>query len=266
MSKPSYNLRTFESLLEIMKTLRSPGGCPWDIEQTPKTLLPYLIEESAELVEAVEEGDDTEYCEELGDVLLQVVFHAQIAAEENRFDISDVLQAVNGKMISRHPHVFGDSEAETSEQVLVQWEKIKAGEKGKEKRRSLLDGVPKTFPALAEGAKLQKKAAKAGFDWPDTEGPMEKIVEEARELQQAVDQKDHDAAEAELGDLLFSVVNLARKLQLDPELALRRTNRKFRTRFAAVEQAAASANQNLEDCTLEELDLLWEQAKEQLKG
>ncbi len=226
-------LRPFDQLVAIMAELRSENGCPWDLEQTHLTLTRYLEEEAYEAVEAIEALDFERMREELGDVMLQIVFHAQLANEEGRFDADGVCRAINEKMIRRHPHVFGDAAAlGTSSEVLQRWEQIKLAEKGASKRESLLDGIPKALPALLQSERVQGRAADVGFDWPDVTAALAKISEELEEVRGAA---SHDQAEEEIGDLLFATVSAARKLGVNPETALRRTVRKFSDRFRAME-------------------------------
>ena len=253
----------FERLVAIMARLRAPGGCPWDREQTFDTIKPYTIEETYEVLDAIDKRDFAGLCEELGDYMLQAAFYAQMAAEEGRFTIADSLDAINEKLVRRHPHVFADGDAKTPDQVLTRWEQIKAGEKSErgEKPKGRLDSVPRALPALMEGLKISQKAAKAGFEWPDFEQVLEKLHEETAELAQARASGSQEAIEGELGDILFTVVNIARWLNVDPEQALRKTNAKFRSRFAHVESALAGQGKSLEDSTLEEMEALWQQAK-----
>jgi len=261
----------FEKLVAIQKRLRDPGGCPWDIEQTHQTLRTYLIEEAYEVLDAIDSGEDAKFVEELGDLLLQVTFHSQIASEANRFNISDVVQSIHDKMIRRHPHVFGEGQAKDSEEVLRNWAKIKAEEKagkegtpatGEAKRVSALDGVPKSIPATLEGLQLTKKAARTGFDWENAKGVFDKISEETVELQHTLEHGTAIEAEEELGDLLFAVVNLARFLHIDPEIALKRANGKFVRRFHEMERLAASRGRKFEDVPRPEKESLWNSAKE----
>ncbi len=261
----------FEKLVAIQKRLRDPGGCPWDIEQTHQTLRTYLIEEAYEVLDAIDSGEDAKFVEELGDLLLQVTFHSQIASETNRFDISDVVQSIHDKMIRRHPHVFGDVQAKDSAEVLRNWAQIKAQEKlekegaaatGEPQRVSALDGVPKSIPATLEGLQLTKKAARTGFDWENAKGVFDKIGEEATELQHTLEHGTAMEAEEELGDLLFAVVNLARFLHVDPEIALKRANGKFTRRFHEMERLAATRGRKFEDVPRPEKESLWNSAKE----
>lgn len=246
----------------VVHRLRAPGGCPWDQEQTHETLIPHVLEEAYEVVDAVRSGDPELLCEELGDLLLQPVLHAEIAAETGAFDLDKVAHVLSEKLIRRHPHVFGDASAATSEAVLTQWDAIKRTEKGTEKEGHL-HGVGAGLPALMRAQKLQKKAARVGFDWPDLAPVFAKIREEAEELQQAIGTGHTDDMFDELGDLLFSVVNLARKLGIESEAALAEANEKFARRFHAVEASLANAGKSLSDATLEEMDAEWERIKKE---
>lgn len=268
--KPSFREK-FERLVTIMERLRSPEGCPWDREQTGSTLRPYVIEEAYEVVQALDDEDSGALCEELGDVLLQVVFHAQIASEAGEFDIGDVCDGISDKLIRRHPHVFGDFQVEGSAGVLRNWERIKAVEKG-QSEPSILDAIPAELPSLLRAYKLQQRAARVGFDWPDVRGALEKVAEEMGEFQEAlhaagdppgkVERASADARVAEeFGDLLFALVNVARFLGIDPEVALYATTRKFTKRFAEVEAGARAEGRSMEQLTLEEMDKYWDQAK-----
>jgi tetrapyrrole methylase family protein/MazG family protein len=255
-----------ERLAEIMRTLRSEHGCPWDRAQNHWTLRPYLLEEAYEVLEAIEEGSPAHLREELGDLLLQTVFHAQLAAEAELFDLTDVLQELNTKLIRRHPHVFADGKATSTEGVIDSWERIKAKEKG-EIKPSALSGVPTTLPALMGAEKTQAKAARVGFDWPQIEGPLAKVQEEAAELvavwEAGVDDEEsRRRLEEEFGDLLFSLVNLARFLQIRPELALRRSTEKFIRRFRRLEERVRAEGRELVDLTLAEMDAIWEEEKQ----
>ncbi len=250
---------SFEDLKEIMKKLRGEGGCPWDAEQTHISIRDCLIEEAYEAAEAIDSGRDEKMYDELGDVLLQVVFHAQIAAEEGRFDINDVTNAICEKMIRRHPHVFADGSAKNSEEVLVKWEEIKKQEKGEESATETLMSVSSYLPSLTYAKKVQKKAAKVGFDWDSWQMPLEKVKEETEELSQAIEQNTN--IEEELGDLLFSVVNVSRFAGVDPENALKKATEKFINRFKGVENAAREQGKSLENMTLQEMDELWDKMK-----
>ncbi len=257
--------RQMERLRAIMHRLRAPGGCPWDAEQTHASLVSNLIEEAYETVDAIRREDWEHLREELGDLLLQVVFHSELAEEEGRHGLDDVAREICDKLIRRHPHVFGDGKADTTEAVLGRWEEIKREEKGVNEA-PYLHGVGTGLPALLRAAKLQKKAAKVGFDWPEVEGILEKIEEELGEVRNELvghsGEEVSPALESEVGDLLFAVVNLARRLGLDPEVALEGTNVKFEDRFAAMEVALKSEGQSLEEAKLDEMERLWEAAKE----
>ena len=246
----------FEKLVQIMETLRSERGCEWDRSQTHESLKPYLIEEAYELLDAIDEKNDARMIEELGDVLLQVIFHAQVAKERDAFDILDVLRTLSEKLVRRHPHVFGDSPGYSYEQ----WERIKSQEKGTSKS-SAIGSLNKALPALSLARRIQENAAAVGFDWPDVSGAMEKVREEVRELEQAIQRGDPGSVEEELGDLLFAVVNVARFSSVDPEVALRRATEKFANRFAMVEDFAKKRGLELKKMTLEQLDALWEEVK-----
>jgi MazG family protein len=244
-----------------MARLRAPGGCPWDREQTFDSIKRYTIEETYEVVDAIERKDYAALCEELGDLLLQPVFHAQMAAEAGHFTIADCLQAINEKLIRRHPHVFGSITAGTADEVLTNWDSIKAAEKP-EAPQGLLDSVNRAQPALMEAAQISKKAAKAGFEWPGFDEVLAKLEEEVAELRAARTAADPAAIEDEVGDLLFTAVNLARWCQVDPEQALRRTNQKFRRRFAHVEAATAASGRSLAETPLADMERYWQQAKQ----
>ncbi len=260
----------FEALVALQAYLRSPRGCPWDREQTHESLRTYLLEETYEVLEALEAGEDSKLAGELGDLLLQIVFHAQLAAEAGRFDVRDVIERIHTKMVQRHPHVFGDARAKTSAQVLKNWEQLKADERlehrgvraaEKDSESSLLDGVPKTLPALLEAYQLTRRAARVGFDWDDIAGLLDKLKEETAELRETFGQRDPSRLEEEVGDLLFVAANIARFLDVDPEIALRKANRKFTRRFQAMERGAARAGRRLGDASKEELEALWEASK-----
>ena len=244
-----------DRLRNIVAKLRSPEGCPWDREQTHQSLKPHLIEECYELIDAIDAGDDKEIQEELGDLLLQVVLHSQMASEENRFGMDDVATVIADKLVNRHPHVFGETRLPDSAAVLKQWEVIKRAEK--QERRSALDGVPRALPALARAQKVQAKAARVGFDWNEAEGALEKVREELREVESASENR----LQEEVGDLLFAVVNFARKRELDAEQLLNQATAKFGARFQAMECLAEAGGLELGSLTLPEMDLLWEEAK-----
>lgn len=253
-------------LLDIMKTLRDKEhGCPWDIEQTSKSIATCAVEEAYEVVDAIEREDMENLKEELGDLLLQVVFHAQIAAENGQFNFDDIVQNLNEKLIRRHPHVFAERQHLTAEQHLDAWEQIKAEEKKHAPRESVLDDVPASFPALTRAFKLQKKAAKVGFDWPTPEPVFEKFTEELAEIREAMASGSHAELQKEVGDLLFTAVNLARKLKVEPEEGLRQSNRSFESRFRHVERSLKAQGKTTESATLEEMETLWQQAKKQEK-
>ena len=252
------NVSRLVEMLEVIEALRAPDGCPWDREQTPRTLRPYLLEETYELLEAIDSADDEEYLEELGDVLLQVFMHHAIAQEQGRFTIADVAHHATAKMINRHPHVFGDVEAASAEQVLANWEGLKQKEARKRGRVSALEGAPRTLPALAWALSLQKRAARVGFDWGEDQGVLDKIAEEVAELRA---ETTRPRQEEELGDLLFTLVNLARRMKLNPEDALRASSNRFCSRFEAMEQAARHAGTDIRQLSPDELDGLWRDAK-----
>jgi MazG family protein len=291
----------FQRAVAIMARLRGPGGCPWDREQTFDTIKPYTLEEAYEVLEAIDQRDWEELKGELGDLLLQVLFYAQMALEENRFSIDDVLDRLSNKLVDRHPHVFGDVKAETSSDVLRNWEALKAEEKKKRleagggksaqkenKPESVLAGVSSAIPALLEAFKLSSRAAHVGFEWPQIEGLFDKLTEETDELRaeleqfpapgpvppgrgvanargQAVPQELRERLEDEVGDLLFVLVNLARYLSLDPESALKKTNRKFKRRFQWMEDRFRAQGRKLAEASLEEMESVWQQSKQQEK-
>jgi ATP diphosphatase len=261
--KPS---RDIARLIEIMAALRTPGsGCPWDLEQTFQTIAPYTLEEAYEVADAIARDNMDDLKDELGDVLLQVVFHARMAQEQGAFAFEDVVEAITTKLIRRHPHVFADADGHTAEAVKGLWERIKSQEKaehGEAEPQGALAGVPVALPALTRALKLQEKAGRVGFDWNDPRAVLAKIREEADEIEAELDQKtDKSRAAAEVGDLLFAVVNLARHLDADPEGILRETNRKFERRFASIEAALAARGKLPKDASLAEMDALWNAAK-----
>ncbi len=261
--------KSFDELVNVMARLRAPGGCPWDREQTYASLAQYLIEECYETFDAIQEADATgethNLTEELGDILLQVVFHSAIGAERGDFTVEDVVDSVTQKLVLRHPHVFGDKELKTADDVLNNWDDLKKEERaasGKIEKpvESILDDVPVHFPALLEGQKITKKAAKVKFDWENVEQIFDKLDEETGELREAIASGEN--IEEEIGDLLFVAVNLARKLDIDAETALKKTNRKFRKRFKFIEDELKSAGRTFDESDLAELDALWNRAKE----
>ena len=254
-------MESFDRLVAIMAQLRGPGGCPWDREQTHQSLRRYLLEETHEALEQLDLGDWDHLADELGDLLLQIVFHAQLGAESGSFDIHEVCARICEKMVRRHPHVFGDTEGvEHAEQVLGVWEQVKRSERGGAERDSALSGVPVGLPALARAQDLQRRAAKVGFDWPDQSGRLAKIAEELGELEEAVREGTPEQVEGEFGDLLFMVVNVGRALGLNAEDALRGANAKFERRFRAME-ASAGGPSRLAELDLSAQDALWDQAK-----
>ena len=259
--KPS---RDISRLIEIMAALRTPGtGCPWDLEQNFKTIAPYTLEEAYEVADAITRDDLGDLREELGDLLLQVVFHARMAQEQGAFDFGGVVEAITEKLLRRHPHVFGDARGLSPDAVKDLWDRIKTEEKsGKQPGRAgALAGVPVALPALTRALKLQAKAGKVGFDWNDPLAVLAKIREEADEITEEIESGDRERAAAEVGDLLFAVVNLARHLDVDPEATLRATNAKFERRFASIEAALAAQGRKPQDATLAEMDALWDAAK-----
>ena len=262
--KPS---RDIARLIEIMAALRTPGtGCPWDLEQSFETIAPYTLEEAYEVADAIARGDLVDLKDELGDLLLQVVYHARLAQEQGAFDFGDVVETITAKLIRRHPHVFADAQGRTAEAVKGLWERIKREEKaerGGQATEGALDGVPVALPALTRALQLQNKAGRVGFDWNDPRAVLAKIREEADEIEAELDNADstHAHAASEVGDLLFAVVNLARHLRADPEGILRATNLKFERRFAAIERALAARGKTPKDATLAEMDALWDAAK-----
>ncbi|MBU7007797.1 nucleoside triphosphate pyrophosphohydrolase [Phosphitispora fastidiosa] len=257
-----------DRLVGLLEILRSEAGCPWDKDQTHTSLKKYLVEETYEVIDAIEEGNMYKVCEELGDLLLQIAFHAQIAAEQGFFDMNDVIGVIADKLIRRHPHVFGDTYVRNSEEVSIKWEEIKKNElkeKG-ETRNSLLDGIPNHMPALMKADKIQRRAAKVGFDWSDYRGALDKVSEELMEVCEAIDSGNSDKVREEIGDILFAVVNLARFKKIDPEEALALTNRKFKNRFVFMEESASNSGKDLSKMSLDELDRLWNNAKLMLQS
>jgi MazG family protein len=265
----------FEKLVAVQARLRAPNGCPWDREQTHQSLRTYLIEEAYEVVEALESGNDAKFAEEMGDLLLQIVFHSQIAREEGRFTVAEVIREIHDKMVRRHPHVFGKTRAKDSAEVLRNWEQIKAeerrtaGKKGNSTsgeevagETSVLDGVSHALPATLEGFQLTRKASRIGFDWEEAGGVFEKLWEETEELKKAWGGQDQPKMEEELGDLLFAAVNLSRFLRIDPEIALKKANAKFSKRFRSMEALARKNGRQFKDVSREEMEAFWETVKQ----
>lgn len=248
-------------LRDILRKLRAPDGCPWDQKQTLDTLKPNLIEESYELIDAIESKDYSKIREELGDVLLQVVFQSQICEEENQFDLNDVIKEVSDKLIRRHPHVFGDVEAKDAEQVLKNWDAIKRLEKGEGTPSSILEGVPRHLPALQKAHQVQKRAARAGFDWPELNGVVDKLEEEIAEVKEAIAEQDEAKIIEEMGDMLFSAVNLSRFLGHNPEEVLNQNVAKFTRRFQALEGIVHDSGKPFDELTLDEMESIWQQVK-----
>lgn len=254
-------MEEFDELVRIMARLRAPGGCPWDREQTHRSLRHYFVEEVYEALEALDDQDMSRFCGELGDVMLQVVFHAQLAGEAGEFDIREVLRRINEKLVRRHPHVFGDVTVSGADEVLDNWQEIKLAEGENVDRESVMDGVPRGLPALQRAYDLSRRAARVGFDWPDIGGVWDKFAEETAELREAAEAGDPSAIEAEVGDLLAAVVNLARFLGVEPEQAMRTASDRFEGRFREVEKRAGEAGRDMREMGLAELDELWEAAK-----
>ena len=255
----------FNELVELMRKLRSKDGCPWDKEQNHSTLKPHLVEEAYELLDAIDTGDPDKLKEELADLFFHIIFHCQIAKEKKEFDIGGVMALCLDKMTRRHPHVFGDATAATPEEVIHQWEQIKKKEKGYEERRFIVDGLPKHLPALQKAQKLQKKVAKVGFDWTNINDVIAKVDEELAEVKEAISENKPENIEEEVGDLLFSIVNLSRFLKLDTENVLHKTIYKFVERFKKVEMELAAMGKDIEKCTLEEMDAIWNKIKNEGK-
>jgi tetrapyrrole methylase family protein/MazG family protein len=253
----------FDQLVQVFAALRSENGCPWDREQTHESIKPDLIEETYEVIEAIDAGDATKLREEIGDLLANVMLHAQIARDEGEFDISDVIKTLTEKLIRRHPHVFGDQEANNADQVVKNWEQIKRSESGYEDRKSALDGVPDHLPNLQRAQKLQRKAARVGFDWNNVSDVLPKIDEEIAELKENIQDGNREEIELEIGDLLFSIVNLCRFLDVQAEEALRKASRKFVRRFKAMEEELERRGDSFKDYDLAGLDEIWDKAKEE---
>ena len=259
---PASTHHSWYDLIEIMARLRA--SCPWDREQTHRTLVPYLIEETYEVVEAIEQSDEAALCEELGDLLLQIVFHAQLGTETGKFTIADVVDALSNKMVRRHPHVFGDAVIEDVDAQWKNWEKLKSQEATGQKRKSRLDGIPRHLGALQRGQRMQEKAARVGFDWPAVRDVLDKLDEELGELAEAQREKQDDPhVREELGDVFFTLVNLSRAMGIDAETAMREANEKFYKRFSFMEQRAAKDGKQLSDMSIDELEELWQLAKTQ---
>jgi MazG family protein len=261
----------FDRLVEIMTTLRGPNGCPWDKQQDFSSLKPMLVEEVYEVLEAIDNQDYDGLAEELGDLLLHVIFHAQLGKEASQFDINTVIEKISDKLVRRHPHVFGNESASTPEEVIKNWEAIKAEEKAEKlkhrtpEQRSLLEGIPSKLPAIHEAHQISSRAARVGFDWPDIEGIFDKLQEETLELKEVIsaggDERRRERLEDEIGDMLFVIVNIARYLKIDSESALKRANRKFKARFRYMEGELAKQGKSLEETPLEEMEALWQKAK-----
>ncbi|HEY2382270.1 MAG TPA: nucleoside triphosphate pyrophosphohydrolase [Terriglobia bacterium] len=261
----------FEKLVEIMATLRGPAGCPWDKQQDFNSLKPMLVEEVYEVLEAIENNDPDGVSEELGDLLLHVVFHSQLGREAGQFDIDTVIGKISEKLVRRHPHVFGNESASTPEEVIKNWEAIKAQEKAEKlknrtpEQRSLLEGIPSKLPAIHEAHQISARVARVGFDWPDVEGIFDKLEEEVRELKEVIENDSEDDKRArledEIGDMLFCIVNIARFLKIDSESALKRANRKFKSRFQYMERQLAGQGKSLDQTSLNEMEALWQKAK-----
>ncbi|HNZ44516.1 MAG TPA: nucleoside triphosphate pyrophosphohydrolase [Candidatus Syntrophosphaera thermopropionivorans] len=255
-------MKEFQKLVDIIAQLRDPvSGCPWDIKQTPQSLIPNMVEELYEVVEAIEDGDNVALMEELGDLLLHIVMQAQLASESGAFNIIDVLNHINDKLVRRHPHVFGELELKDADTVKKNWERLKKAEK--QERKSVLEGIPRALPALIYAQRMQEKAASVGFDWDDVPPILEKIDEETKELKSALETEDQTRIKEEVGDLLFTIVNLARKLHLDAESALKETARKFSKRFQYIEEQYRQNGENINEASLEELNSFWELSKKE---
>lgn len=259
------DLNHFQKLVELVGVLRGPQGCPWDQEQTRETLKPLLVEEAYEVLEALDNSDSQELCDELGDLLFQVIFHSCIASEKGEFDINDVCRRSYEKMVGRHPHVFGESSYKTSQELLKDWEEIKTAEReaaGKTvSRKSLLDGIPSKLPSLYFAYQISSKAARVGFSWENIEGIQEKLLEECEELCVALEEGDEEKVKDEMGDLLFSAVNMAQHLQVDPETALNRASRKFSVRFKAMEEFFSEQGKMLQEVDVQEMEICWQEQK-----
>ena len=257
---------SFDRLVDVVAMLRSKNGCPWDLAQTHESLKADLIEEAYELIEAIDAKVPKKICDELGDLLMQVMLHSQIATDQNEFGIDEVIEHLTEKLVRRHPHVFGSVVATDENEVLENWEEIKRGEDGNKDRKSSLDGIPHSLPSLQRAEKIQKKASRAGFDWDKTEDVLPKLQEEIDEIEESIRNDDITEIEMEIGDLLFSVVNLCRFLNVQPEEALRKSTRKFANRFQRMETTLKKTNKTFKDYDLSTLDQIWEQVKQQEKA
>jgi len=256
----------FKAVVEVVAALRGPGGCPWDRQQDHATLRKYLIEEAYEVVDAIDQGSHGKLEDELGDLLLQILLHAQLAAEEGHWDIADVCERIRRKLIRRHPHVFGQVEVAGVDEVLHNWEEIKATEPGREDAASAIGGVPKSLPALMRAAEISKRAARTGFEWPDAGAVLDKLREETAELEQARASGDVEKVKSEIGDLLFTLVNIARWSKVDPEEALREMLGRFEVRFALIEARARASGRSVAELTIGEMDEIWNEAKQGRSG
>ena len=257
---------SFDRLVDVVAMLRSKNGCPWDLAQTHESLKADLIEEAYELIEAIDAKVPKKICDELGDLLMQVMLHSQIATDRNEFGVDEVIENLTEKLVRRHPHVFGSVVATDENEVLENWEEIKRGEDGNKDRKSSLDGIPHSLPSLQRAEKIQKKASRAGFDWDKTEDVLPKLQEEIDEIEESIRNDDITEIEMEIGDLLFSVVNLCRFLNVQPEEALRKSTRKFADRFQRMETTLERTNKTFKDYALSTLDQIWEQVKQQEKA
>ena len=257
---------SFDRLVDVVAMLRSKNGCPWDLAQTHESLKADLIEEAYELIEAIDAKVPKKICDELGDLLMQVMLHSQIATDRNEFGVDEVIENLTEKLVRRHPHVFGSVVATDENEVLENWEEIKRGEDGNKDRKSSLDGIPHSLPSLQRAEKIQKKASRAGFDWDTTEDVLPKLQEEIDEIEESIRNDDITEIEMEIGDLLFSVVNLCRFLNVQPEEALRKSTRKFADRFQRMETTLERTNKTFKDYNLSTLDQIWEQVKQQEKA
>ena len=257
---------SFDRLVDVVAMLRSKNGCPWDLAQTHESLKADLIEEAYELIEAIDAKVPKKICDELGDLLMQVMLHSQIATDQNEFGVDEVIENLTEKLVRRHPHVFGSVVATDENEVLENWEEIKRGEDGNKDRKSSLDGIPHSLPSLQRAEKIQKKASRAGFDWDTTEDVLPKLQEEIDEIEESIRNDDITEIEMEIGDLLFSVVNLCRFLNVQPEEALRKSTRKFADRFQRMETTLERTNKTFKDYDLSTLDQIWEQVKQQEKA